>query len=158
MEGRQDIFQTIKEVGENGKVNARCCLMIEKRFGDTGLSPKIQKLVYVQNTSAKVTQTSDFTVLDLSFESCTDYDYLRALELCREFTDMTDTCEFEEKTNSDLSLILYMTPNGNYDFFLMGMDAAWKLIPKKLEGRRSAIQLIFAKEKFGTYELSLGRE
>ena len=154
MEESHDIFQVIKEIGENGKVKARCCLMIEKKFEDTELSPKIQKLVYVQNASAKISQTSNFAVVDLSFENCTDYDYLRTLELCRKFTEMTDACEFVEKSNSDLSLILYMTPNGNYDFFLMGMDAAWKLIPKKLEGRRSAIQLIFSKEKFGSYELS----
>ena len=154
MEGSRDIFQKVKEVGENGKVKARCCLMIEKRFEDTELSPKIQKLVYVQNASVKVSQTSDFAVVDLSFENCTDYDYLRTLELGREFTEMTDACEFVEKSNSDLSLILYMTPNGNHDYFLMGMDATWKLIPKKWEERRRSIRLIFARENFGTYGLS----
>ena len=154
MEERRDIFQIIKEIGENGKIKASCCLMVEKGLGDVDMTPKIHKLAYMQNASVIVRLIGNFAVVDLSFEDCADYDYLRALELCREFTDMTDACEYEEKTNSDHSLILYMTPNGKYDFFLLGMDAAWKLIPKKLKERRNAIRMIFTRENFGTYELS----
>lgn len=154
MVGSRDIFQVIREISENGKIKASCCLMVEKGLQDMRMTPKIHKLAYMQNASVIVRLIGNFAVVDLSFEGCADYDYLRALELCREYTDMTDACEFEEKIDSDQSLILYMTPNGNYDLFLMGMDAAWKLIPKKLEERRRSIRLIFARENFGTYGLS----
>lgn len=148
MEGFNDIFQAIEGIDENGEVKAICCLLIEKKFEDMRSKPKIQKIVYLWNANVKVSLTSDFVVVDLGFGGYTDYDYLKALELCREFTDMTDVCEFGEKPDSDLSLILSITPKGEYDFSLMGRDAAWSFVPEKTEGMCNAIRLVFVKKKF----------
>lgn len=65
---------------------------------------------------------------------------------------MTDVSDIEEKPDYELSLMLSITPKGEYDFFLMGMDAAWSFMPEKPEGMCNAIRFIFVREKFGAYE------
>ena len=124
MRGSNNIFQAVEGIDENGKVKAICCLMIEKRFGDMELTPEVQKFAYMQDTCVRVDLTRDFAVVDLIFGSNADYDYLQALELYKDFTTLTDACEVTEKRDSDPSLILYITPKGEDDFFLMGTDAA----------------------------------
>lgn len=123
MRGSNDIIRAIEGIDEDSEVKAICCLMVEKRFGDMELTPEVQKFAYMQNACVRVDLTRDIAVVDLIFRDNTDYDYLWALELCREFTALTDACEVSEKRDSDPSLILYVTPKGEDDFFVMGMNA-----------------------------------
>ena len=140
MEGSSDTFL------------ATCCLTVEKWFGYMGQTSEIAKLAYIRNVNVRIRLTRDYVVVDLGFEDTEDYDYLQALELCREFTPMTDARKLEEKTSSDLSLVLFITPKGGYDFLLMGVDGTWSLIPENPEEMCRTIQLVFARKKFKMYE------
>lgn len=151
MRGISDIFQAIEGIDENGEVKAICCLMVEERLDDIGLTPKVEKVAYMQDASVKVSLTSDLAVVDLGYEGYEDYDYLQTLELCREFTAMTNACESGKKPDSDPSLILYITPKRGGNCYLMGMDAVWSSIPKKPEKMCDDIRLTFVREKFGIY-------
>ena len=147
--GSRDIFQTIEGMDENGEAKAICCLIVERKIGDREQTSEIENLAYMQNASVKVSLTRDLAVVDLCFESHEDYDYQQTLELCKEYNAMTDTCELKKNPNSNLSLILYVTPKREYDFFLMGVDAVWKLIPKKSGESSNVIRFAFVSEKFG---------
>ena len=152
MRGISDIFQAIEGIDENGEVKAICCLMVEERLDDIGLTPKVEKVAYMQDASVKVSLTSDLAVVDLGYEGYEDYDYRQALELCREFAAMTDACGLGKEPDSDPSLILCITPKRGGNFYLMGMDAVWSSISKKPEKMCDGIQLTFVREKFGTYK------
>ena len=149
MEGNKDLFEAIEGSDENGEAKAVCCLMIEKKFQDTNITPEIQKVSYMVDANVTVSLTSDFAMVDLIFDSYVDYDYLQTGELCREYTAMTDARNLAE--DSELSLVLSITPKGDYDFFWMGMDAAWSFMPERPEGMCNIIRLIFVREKFGAY-------
>ena len=149
MEENRDLFEAIEGVDENGEARAVCCLMIEKKFQDTNVSPEIQKIAYMMDARVTVSLTSDFAVVDLTFDSYVDYDYIQAGDLCKEYTAMTDARYLAE--DSELSLVLSITAKGDYEFFWMGMDAAWSFMPERPEGMCNIIRLIFIREKFGAY-------
>lgn len=131
---------------------ATCCLTVEKWFGYMGQTSEIAKLAYIRNASVKVRLTRDYVVVDLGFEDSDEFDYLQALELCKEFTPVTDDCKLEENTSSDLSLVLFITPKGEYDFLLMGVDGTWSFIPENPEEMCRTIQLIYVRKKFKIYK------
>lgn len=154
MEGIRDIFQEVEGIDESGEARALSCLMIEKRFADASAAPVVRDLVYMQDACVSISLTSDFAVVDLAFENHVDYEYLQAGELCRKYTTNTDVRSLAVNTDGELSLVLSVTPKGEYDLFLMGMDAAWCFMPKKPEELCSVIRLIFLREKFGVYEFT----
>lgn len=154
MEDLRDFFRKIEGIDESGEARALSCLMIEKREGDAGAAPVIRNLVHMQDACVSVSLTSDFAVVDLAFENHIDYEYLQAGELCRGYMAMTDVGMLAESEGELLSLVLSVAPKGEYDLFLMGMDAAWCFMPKEPDGLCSVIRLIFLREKFGVYEFT----
>ena len=151
MEELRDFFRKIEGIDESGEARALSCLMIEKREGD---APVIRDLVHMQDACVSVSMTSDFAVVDLAFENHIDYEYLQAGELCRGYMAMTDVGMPAESEGELLSLVLSVVPKGEYDLFLMGMDAAWCFMPKEPDGLCSVIRLIFLREKLGVYEFT----
>jgi hypothetical protein len=181
MEMCRKVFQEVAGEDESGNGRALSCLMIlasdgadaarqylenavqgngkeidegvlaEMWSGDQGYEPEVCGAVYMSDAVLSIRFTGDFAVVDLRFEDCVDFDYLRAGELCRKFDVLADTGKPEEE-KVDYSLVLSAAPKGECDAFFVGLDGVWSFISEESEGICHIIRLVFAREKFGVYE------
>lgn len=125
--------------------------LAEMWSGDQGYEPEVCGAVYMSDVALSLRFTGDFAVVDLCFEDCVDFDYLRAGELCRKYDGLAEG-EILEGEKMDYSLVLSVVPEGEYDTFFVGLDGVWSFVSEKPEGICHIIRLVFAREKFGVYE------
>lgn len=150
MQDELELMRAVEGVDATGNAKAVCCVLIQKR--DTELEPETISSACTMDAVLSSCTTDVWAVVDLQFEEELDYDLLQMTQVCEDYVDLVK--ERDESDRKQLSLVLSITPVGEYDFFLIGMDGFWSLMAVEPGGECSILRFIFLKERFGAYELS----
>lgn len=150
MQDELELMRAVEGVDATGNAKAVCCVLIQKR--DTDLEPETISSACTMDAVLSICTTDVWAVVDLQFEEELDYDLLQMTQVCEDYVDLVKERDGSDK--KQLSLVLSITPVGEYDFFLIGMDGFWSLMPVEPGGECSILWFIFLQERFGAYELS----
>lgn len=146
MEMNRTLFEELEGRDELGTSKAACSLTIQRIIED---DTEVVQSVSTQYAVVSVYSTPLWMTVDLRFEDRLDYDYLQFSQVCMEYQELANDSEAEP-----LSLVLSLTPFGEYNYFVVGVNGAWNFQLDKPDGECNTIRFIFMKECFGVYELS----
>ena len=146
MRNERDLVSLIEGNDESGKPKAACCVMIQGYERES--EPEEVTSFCTMEAVVSITMTDLWSVVDLTFEDDIDYDLIQMWQVCEEYSKLVQE---EEKR---VSLVLSVTPLGDYDFFMVGMGGFWSLIAQEPGLGCNGLRFMFMKERFGVYELS----
>lgn len=146
MEYEKNYISAVEGVDELGNARAVCSLTIQRPID--GLQSEVIQSVATMDAEVSICFTKLWVTVDLKFEDNLDFDYLQMSQVC------LDYAKLQEEEAESMSLVLAITPLGEYDFFLVGVEGIWCFQSDKPEGICNTIRFIFMKQCFGTYELT----
>lgn len=146
MRNERDLVSLIEGNDESGKPKAACCVMIQGYEREN--EPEEVTSFCTTEAVVSIMTTDLWSVVDLTFEDDLDYDLIQMWQVCKEYSKLVQE---EEKR---VSLVLSVTPLGNYDFFMVGMGGGWSLLADEPGMGCNGIRFMFLKDRFGVYELS----
>ena len=147
MEKNRVLFEALEGRDELGTPKAACSLTIQRIISEE--DTEVILSVGTQDAEVSVYSTPLWMIVDLRFEDRLDYDYLQFAQVCMEYLELANDSE-----NELLSLVLSLTPLGEYNYFVTGVSGAWNFQPDTPDGEYNTIRFIFIKECFGVYELT----
>lgn len=147
MEMNRTLFEEIEGRDELGTPKAACSLTIQRMISED--DTEVVQSVSTQDAVVSVYSTPLWMTVDLRFEDRLDYDYLQFSQVCMEYQALANDSEAEP-----LSMVLSLTPLGEYNYFIVGVNGAWNFQPDKPDGECNTLRFIFIKECFGVYELT----
>lgn len=146
MEKNRVLFEALEGRDELGIPKAACSLTIQRIIAED--DTEVVQSVSTQDAEVSVYSTPLWMIIDLCFEDRLDYGYLQFAQVCMEYLELVNDSE-----NEPLSLVLSLTPLGEYNYFVTGVSGAWNFQPDSPDGECNTIRFIFIKECFGVYEL-----
>lgn len=150
MERLIEIIQAIEGVDEMGASKAVCNVSIQRGTNDSDII--VEAGCNTMNAVVSMCAAKVWVMVDLRFENSLDYDLIQITKLCADYVQMVKN--EMGKYNKPLSLVVSLTPAGEYDALIIGRDGFWSLIPSEAGGEPDTIRFIFMAEDFGAYELS----
>lgn len=146
MEYEKDYISAVEGVDELGTTRAVCSLTIQRPVDE--LKSEVIQSVATMDAVVSICFTKLWVAVDLKFEDNLDFDYLQMAQVCLDYE------KHQKEEVESLSMVLAITPLGEYDFFLVGVEGMWCFRSDKPEGICNTIRFIFMKQCFGTYELT----
>lgn len=146
MEYEKDYISAVEGVDELGNARAVCSLTLQRSVDE--LQSEVIQSVATMDAEIFIFFTNLWVAVDLKFEDNLDFDYLQMAQVCMDYA------KFQKEEAESMSLVLAITPLGEYDFFLVGVEGIWCFQSDKPEGICNTIRFIFMKQCFGTYELT----
>lgn len=150
MERLIEIIQAIEGVDEMGAAKAICNVGIQRGTNESDII--VEASCNTMNAVVNICATKLWVMVDLRFENSYEYDLIQITRLCTDYVQMVKN--EMGKYNKPLSLVVSLTPVGEYDAFIIGRDGFWSLMPSDIGGEPDTIRFIFMAEDFGAYELS----
>lgn len=150
MWNEMELLQEIEGIDETGEPKGACCVSIHRILLD-GEAESIASAA-TMNAEISVCLTGIFAVIDLRFIDPLDYDLLQMVDTCKTYMEMVR--QEWESGRAPFSLVLSVTPLGEYNSFLVGTDGFWSIMPDQVNGECNTLRFIFERERFGVYELS----
>lgn len=89
--------------------------------------------------------------IDLQFDDPFAYDLVQLAQLCGDYENKER--EERDKGFLPLSLVVGVTPTGEYDAFVVGRNAFWCIMPMMPGGEIDTLRFIFQREDLAAYEL-----
>lgn len=148
MEKLEEIMKSMEDVDETMAPKAFCNVGIQ-----SGSKEAEWEVVDSCNTMGAVVsfyQTTAWIYIDLSFGNTYDPDLIIMTQLCEEYNQLEDACQ--KSRDKCVSLVVSMTPMGEYFRFIVGRNCAWSLRAKKNGEACTILRLIVSREDFGAYE------
>lgn len=146
MEYEKDYISAVEGVDELGNARAVCSLTLQRSVDE--LQSEVIQSVATMDAEIFIFFTKLWVAVDLKFEDNLDFAYLQMAQVCMDYA------KFQKEEAESMSLVLAITPLGEYDFFLVGVEGIWCFQSDKPEGICNTIRFIFMKQCFGTYELT----
>ena len=146
MEHEKDYFSAVERRDELGTSRAACSLTIQRTVDE--LQAEVIQSVATMDAEVSICSTALWVVVDLKFEDNLDFEYLQMAQVC------LDYAKLQKEEAESLSLVLSITPLGEYDFFLVGVEGMWCFQSDKPDGVCNTIRFVFMKQYFGAYELT----
>ena len=147
MKKNRVLFEALEGRDELGTPKAACSLTIQRIIAED--DTEVVRSVSTQDAEVSVYSTPLWMIVDLRFEDRLDYDYLQFAQVCMEYLELANDSDTEP-----LSLLLSLTPLGEYNYFVTGVSGACNFQPDSPDGECNTIRFIFIKECFGVYELT----
>lgn len=142
-----------------------CCGTDE--VGNTNSAVKVQNLILnittgeqkiinevtLDNPSVNMFRSFRYTMVDLIFNSHTDYDFLNTTSMLNAFT-VSDNSMDSEDYNVPSIVVTICPKEYDCEYYTVGMHGAWCLQPHIAGEEINTIRFIFDNELFHTYEVN----
>lgn len=142
-----ELIQAIEGTDETGAARAACCISVMKNLAEG--EPEAVSSEATLDAVVSICLTEKWAVVDLQFPEPLDYDFLQMAQVCKEYEEAMKKAD----ENIRYSLVLSLTPAGDYDFFLVGGDGFWSFMANDPVAESDTIRFLFPREQFGAYEL-----
>ena len=121
MEKSRVLFEALEGKDELGTPKSACFLTVQRIISEE--DTEVILSVGTQDAEVSVYSTPLWMIVDLRFEDRLDYDYLQFAQVCMEYLELAKDSDTEP-----LSLVLSLTPLGEYNYFVTGVSGAWNLM------------------------------
>ena len=149
MRSEKEIFELLEGIIAEEKSSVACGITIQRMKSEA--EPEAIRTAFSLEAAIKSHITELWTVVDVVFDDCLHYDYLQMLAVCEDYVELQKGKPLER-----MSLVLTLTPLGEYDFFFAGVDGFWAYYTDKATEPCHGLRFIFWKEQFAGYELKPG--
>jgi len=146
MRTEKEFFELINESHKEEGAMFVCGVSIQRMISET--EAEVVRSAFSMDASIRIHVTNIWTVVDVIFEDYLNYDYLQILDVCNDYIQRQGN-----SLQEPLSLVLTVTPLGDYDFFLSGVDGFWSYYTEEPTELVHGLRFIFQHDQIAGYEL-----
>ncbi len=147
MRTEKELFALINESHKEDGVTFVCGVSIQRMISET--EAEVVRSAFSMNAAIQIHVTDMWTVVDIIFEDYLDYDYLQILDVCNDYIQLQ-----KDTSQESMALVLTVTPLGDYDFFLSGVDGFWSYYTEEPTELVHGLRFIFQHDQMAGYELN----
>ncbi|MCR5102735.1 MAG: hypothetical protein K6B41_15410 [Butyrivibrio sp.] len=148
----KDVFRACCGIDNNGESKALSRIELKKFHSDR--KEEMVSEITLDGVIVNIFRSMRYTLVDLQYEDNSDYDYVRCVQLLKEFSVAENS--MDEKAEYIPAIQVTLMPKeyaGRY--FMTGVHGTWCLMPSKVGILPDTIRFIFDNPLLNVYEMNM---